>query len=110
MMKTGYFMDGLIPGLSYRTEGIAMAVGADGSFSYPDGGHVTFIIGQTPIGTGRGKQNMTPLDFYMQVCRSEPQYGDFCVLNTARILLAAAARGGGYGTCFGKDMAGAHLG
>lgn len=92
-MKTGYFMDGLIPGLSYRTEGTAMAVGTDGSFSYPDGGHVTFLIGQTPIGTGRGKQNMTPLDFYMQACRLEPQYSDFCVLNTARILLAAAAKG-----------------
>lgn len=93
MMKTGYFMDGLIPGLSYRTEGITMAVGADGSFSYPDGGHVTFLIGQTPIGTSRGKQNVTPLDFYMQACRSEPQYSDFCVFNTARILLAAAAKG-----------------
>ena len=92
-MKKGVFMDGTIPGLSYCSKGQIKLLDEDGAFSYEDSEFLTFLIGEVPIGTCKGKQNVTPLDFYMQACRQEPQYSDFCVLNTTRILMAAATRG-----------------
>lgn len=92
-MNTGSFMNGLVPGISYNTGGSYRTIEADGRFYYYDGDYITFFIGDTPIGTSKGKTNITPLDFYMQAQRQEPQYSDFCVLNTSRILLAAAGKG-----------------
>lgn len=92
-MKTGWFMDGKVPAISYDAGQGQQTLGANGAFTYEEGGCVTFFIGNTPIGTARGKTNVTPLDFYMQATRETPQYSDFCVLNTSRILLAAAEKG-----------------
>lgn len=92
-MKTGWFMDGKVPALAYDAGSGRQALGADGAFRYEEGAHVTFYIGDAPIGTALGKTNVTPLDFYMQATREIPQYSDFCVLNTGRILLAAAEKG-----------------
>jgi hypothetical protein len=59
---TGVFLDAPVAGLEYETATISGVTDAQGRFEYGAGEDVTFRVGDTILGTTRGKRTVTPLD------------------------------------------------
>ena len=57
---TGYFIDGPVQGLTYRTPTQSGSTDSTGRFNYLTGETVTFSIGDFVLGSSAGAQRMTP--------------------------------------------------
>ncbi len=58
----GVFMDGVVSGLSYKTESTRGQTNENGVFKYKGGEDITFFIGKVVLGTTKGKTLISPLD------------------------------------------------
>ena len=60
-LKTGYFYDSAVKGMTFQTASHSGETAADGSFQYRDGETITFSIGGVVIGRTTGTPTVTPL-------------------------------------------------
>ncbi|MFZ1983186.1 MAG: hypothetical protein WAU91_02160, partial [Desulfatitalea sp.] len=61
-LRTGYFIDGPVQGLAYRTATQNGETGADGAFTYQPGEAVDFYVGDILIGQAAGADALSPFD------------------------------------------------
>lgn len=61
-VHTGVFKDSTVSGLSYVSGGQKGTTKTNGEFNYEEAGDVTFSVGGVNLGTGEGKNIMTPID------------------------------------------------
>lgn len=62
IFKQGKFVDSAVQGITYVSGDQVGVTNAKGAFSYYDGNNVRFSIGDIFLGTGPGKEVMSPID------------------------------------------------
>lgn len=95
-MLKGIFLDGSVQGLDYTAHAAngAVAFGKtdqEGRYTYNPGDTLTFSIGGYILGSCKGKDSITPLDFVAESARREAAPSHYQVLNISRLLLGIGA-------------------
>nr|WP_320134010.1 CocE/NonD family hydrolase [uncultured Holophaga sp.] len=87
-MATGLFLDGSITGLGYRTERRSGVLDAQGRFEYEPGETVSFDAAGIFLGSGMGRDFMSPADLVAEVHGDITRISHYQVTNEVRFLTA----------------------
>lgn len=90
-MLKGLFLDGSITGLGYRTESRSGLLDARGEFEYLPGETLSFDAAGIFLGSGLGRDFMTPADLVAEVHGDITRISHYQVTNEARFLMAIGA-------------------
>ena len=90
-MLKGLFLDGSITGLGYRTETRCGLLDERGGYEYLPGETVSFDAAGIFLGSGLGREFMTPADLVAEVHGDVTRISHFQVTNEARFLMAIGA-------------------